>query len=74
MRLPWRRARVSERDFDEARAAKSAAGEHLAQARERNPEVLRIARGLREKRERNGFSEGLREMLRAEGHGRAPHA
>lgn len=74
MRLPWRKARVPEEAFEEAVAAKAAAGEHLAEARGRGAEVRRVASGLKEKRERNGFSEGLRAMLRAEEHGHAPHA
>lgn len=74
MRLPWHKARLAEQDFEEAAAARTAAGEHLAEVRERGPAVTRVANGLREKRERNGFSEGLRAMLRAEEHGHAPHA
>lgn len=75
MRLPWRKARVSEHAVEEATAAKAAAGEHLAQARDRDPEVKRIARGLREIRESNHFSERLAAMLRDEPRGHhAPHA
>lgn len=74
MWLPWHKARLPEEAFEEAAAAKAAAREHLAEVRGRAPEVRRVAAGLREKRERNGFSEGLRAMLRAEEHGHAPHA
>lgn len=74
MRLPWRKARVPEEAFEEAAAAKAAAGEHLAEARRRGPEVRRVASGLQEKRMRNGFSEGLRAMLTQEERGHAPHA
>lgn len=74
MWLPWHKARLPEEAFEEAAAAKAAAGEHLAEARERGPEVRRVSLGLKEKRERNGFSEGLRAMLAREDHGHAPHA
>jgi hypothetical protein len=65
---------VPEHAVEEAAAARAAAGEHLAQARERDQEVRRVAAQLREIRERNGFSERLRVMLAQEGHGHAPHA
>lgn len=74
MRLPWRKTRLPECVLDEAVAARAAAGEHLAQARERDPEVRQVARGLKEIRERNGFRDGLRAMLDAEPRGHhAPH-
>jgi hypothetical protein len=74
MRLPWRKARVPARDVEEATAARTAAGEHLALARERETEVRRVAGTLRELRESNHFSERLAAMLRESGHGHAPHA
>jgi len=74
MRLPWRRTRLPEHAVEEAAAARAAAGEHLAQARERDPEVRRVARELREIREANHFSERLAAMLRESRAGHAPHA
>lgn len=75
MRVPWRN-RLPEHAIEEAQAAVCAAGEHLAQARARDREVRIVSSGLRRARERNGFSEGLAAMLRAEagrGHGHAPN-
>jgi hypothetical protein len=65
---------LPEHVVEEAAAAKQAATEHLNQVRARDREVRQIAQQLREIRERNGFSEGLRAMLAQEGQGHAPHA
>ena len=66
---------MPEHAVEEATAAKSAAGEHLAQARERDPEVRRVAMELRRLRESNHFSERLAAMLHDEPRGHhAPNA
>lgn len=49
---------------EEARRVLASAQEGLAQAQQRQPEVSRVARSLREMRQRNHFAESIQKTFR----------